>query len=467
MKKIDKDVWLLIGLFIISRIILSFFGIRFQYDALFKYWQYLDVETLKHNLIRGVWFDHAQPPFVNIFLGLILQIFGDASKDVFSIILKLISLSNSILILTLLKRILGESKVPIVVAIIYLLSPASMILENELFYTTFISFGLLISSIYLLKLQIDITWSRSIGFVLPLVIVCLSRSMYHLLWLLIIAIGVIIFYRKRNALKKLITITVAGTLLVTSWYVKNYFVFGKFTTSSWIGMNLARNVFHYEKDEDSNSIASIQPFSKISFYHPFISGAYEKKFSGKNDRDLLSEFKNGSDTLINLNHISYLEVSDKYFQVSKSEIKAHPVSYIKNVAQSAIIFFAPATRYPWAEAQAKKIFIYDAVYSFNLSNFASDRTQRRITLTISSIPKMFVYFLVLLFLFKEMFRDKRLDVFYFFIFTTILYVFGVSSLIEHYENMRFRFEVEPLFLVALGLYVFSYLRKKKFSNSLN
>jgi hypothetical protein len=43
-----------------------------------------------------------------------------------------------------------------------------------------------------------------------------------------------------------------------------------------------------------------------------------------------------------------------------------------------------------------------------------------------------------------------------FIFLSIGFVFLVSSFFEHYENMRFRFETEPLFLI-LAAQVFSRL----------
>jgi hypothetical protein len=260
---------------------------------------------------------------------------------------------------------------------------------------------------------------------------------------------------------RLAVMAVVALVLVGSWYVKNYMLFGKFTTSTWVGMNLSRNVFHYVTDNDTGNIASIEPFSGISVYRPFISGMYEKKFAGINDRDLLSEFKNNSDTLLNLNHISYIEVSDKYLEVSKRDIKAHPLSYLKNVAQSSIIFFAPATRYPWAEAQARKIKYYDAIYSFNLSEFAEGKQQRRITMTLSALPKLLLYALVLFFLIKEIVRRRGISAMHFFIITTITYVFFVSSLLEHYENMRFRFEIEPLFLLVLGQYIFHYLNREK------
>src|SRR5690606_27617077 len=111
---------------------------------------------------------------------------------------------------------------------------------------------------------------------------------------------------------------------------------------------------------DSSRIEFIEPFSKISTYRPFISGELEKKYAGLNDSELLREFKNGGH--INEHHISYIEVSEKYAAVSAAYIKLHPMAYVKNVLQSCIIFFAPATRYPFAEAEAQKIKWYDVAY---------------------------------------------------------------------------------------------------------
>jgi hypothetical protein len=461
MRKIGKDASLIIFIFIVSRIIIYFFGVHFRYDALLKYWQYLDVETLKHNLLKGVWYDHAQPPVFNLFLGTVLKIFGDHAEFVFALIFKLITLVNTLLILAILKSLTTHRNLPLIISLIYLLSPASMILENELFYTTFISMLLLLGSFFLLRLQERITWKAATGFLLPLVIVCLSRSMYHLLWLFVISLAIIFYYRRRNGIGKFAVVTVCALLVVGSVYVKNYFIFGKFSTSSWIGMNLSRNVFHYETISDSSKIEAIEPFSQVSVYRPFLQVDYEKKYGGLNDLDLLREYKNNTDSLLNMNNAAYIEISDKYLDASKKEIRAKPMAYLKNVVQSSIIFFAPATRYPLAEQEVKKIKYYDVVYSFNLSHFAEGKQQRRIALLLSAVPKMLVYLLVFFFILRQAFRTRRMSLFNVFLLTTIAYVFALSSLVEHYENMRFRYEIEPLFLLLLGQVLALWLTRKK------
>ncbi|HLK27393.1 MAG TPA: hypothetical protein VKT28_02345 [Puia sp.] len=458
-KLFGKDILIILIVFLISRVIVRAFGIHFGYLALYQYWQYLDVETLKHNLLIGVWYDHAQPPGFNLFLGVVLKLFGSHAPFAFNIILKAITLINVFLLLNILKQLIPHKNLPLIICLLYLLSPATMILETELFYTIFISFLLLLSIYFLLRFQQTQNLTNSFFIFLPLALLCLTRSMYHLAWLIVISIAVVAFFRNRNGFNKLIASACVCLLLVTGWYAKNYFVFGSFSTSTWIGMNFSRNVFHDNEIQDSSRIEAYEAFSKISFYKKFISGDLEKKFSGINDRDLLNEFKN--DTFINENHISYIEVSKKYMDASKEYIKTHPTAYLKNVLQSTIIFFTPATRYPLAEEKAGKIKYYDAVYSFNLSQFAEGKQQRRIALTISSLPKFIIYFAVFFMIIRSAIRNKKINSLNLFIMLTIAFVFFVSSLFEHYENMRFRYEIEPLFLILLAQAIAVFLMKEK------
>jgi hypothetical protein len=238
--------------------------------------------------------------------------------------------------------------------------------------------------------------------------------------------------------------------LVSGWYLKNYIIFGQFSTSSWIGMNLARTVFYGYPVTDSNQIASIEPFSPLRYYHRFTDTSERAAFAGLDDRDLLSVTKNNVDSIENMNHVDYLGISRQYMTASKDYLKRHPLSYAKTVLQNSVIFFAPATRYPFAEQAAGKIKYYDAVYSFNLSHFAHTKAQRRIALTLSAIPNIFVYLYVFYLLGMDIYRRKKISPLNLFIILTVGFVFFTSSLVEHYENMRFRYEIEPLFLVLLG-----------------
>ncbi|MHA4808116.1 hypothetical protein ACX0G9_08410 [Flavitalea flava] len=463
-----NDWRLVLLVFIFSRLLFVLTGVEMDYGAIFRNWQYLDMATLQTNLGSGVWYDHTQPPVFNLFLGIVLKFTGSYARITFVLVFKLITLANTLLLLTILQQVFKKlfdrirkdrsqryaaiySRLPLLFSLVYLLSPATLLFENELFYTSFITGLLLTSCLFLQRFSGGITGKKAIGFFLPLILICLTRSMYHLVWLFVLSALAVFFYRKQQgpAVRYLVTGAILSLLLVGFWYVKNLKVFGSFSTSTWMGMNIARNVFHDVPLTDSSRIAFIEPFSKISAYTKFLPAGFSarnsSRYGGLNDRDLLGEMKN--DTCINEKNVGYLEVSKLYMEESKQQIKAHPGSYLKNVLQSAIIFFAPATRYPPNEYQAAKIKYYDVAYSFNLSHFAKGKQQRRIALTLSAFPKILLYLFVFFWMIRKAVREKMVLPLNLFITAIIAYIFCVSSLFEHFENMRFRYEAEPLFLI--------------------
>ncbi|HEX4850027.1 MAG TPA: hypothetical protein VFV08_04430, partial [Puia sp.] len=101
------------------------------------------------------------------------------------------------------------------------------------------------------------------------------------------------------------------------------------------------------------------------------------------------------------------------------------------------------------------------IYSFNLSHLAEGKQQRRIALTLSAIPKLVIYLIVFYLVIQTAIRNKHISIYNLVIIFTILFVFGVSTLLEHYENMRFRYEIEPLFLLLAGQAVSIYIKRKK------
>ncbi len=440
------QVFFIAFIFIVSRVLLYFSGVTFDYSALFRYWQFLDIETLQHNLLKGVWYSHAQPPVYNLFLGGIIKLFGTAnSETVFIIIYKLLTLTNTILLFRILKRMTQRLNLSLVISLLYVLSPATMLFENELFYTSLVSLLFLCCCYSLIKLSQNINANSALSFFIPLTLICLTRSMYHLVFLIVICIVLIAYFRTNKKRNVILVSTLISFSVVCGWYVKNYFIFGQFSASSWMGMNISRNVLHDNEITDSSQIASIPPFSPISHYHSFIKESQVEKFKSKKVKDLTEEWKN--DSLKNLSHIDYITVSKRYQEECIQHIKKHPVSYLKNVTQSGIIFFAPGTMYSLTQQQAQKIKYYDAVYSFNLSHFSKTKESRRLALVTSAVPKIIIYLSVLFLIIREGFRRKKISPLNLFILITILFVFTTGSLFEHYENMRFRYELEPMFLI--------------------
>jgi hypothetical protein len=326
-----------------------------------------------------------------------------------------------------------------------MLSPATMLFENELFYTSFISMLLLLAMYFLIELQFSKSWISASGVFVAITLLCLTKSLYHLAWLLL-AVGVLLvsFY-KTPAFSKVLVTSLCSVVILTGWYAKNLVLFGSFSASSWTGMNLARIVFHDEEVKDSSSISSIPPFYPISYYKGHLPSVNLERYAGWNDKVLMDETRNGS--FHNLNHAGYLQVSNKYMEAGLDYIREHPSTYLRHVATSVIIFFTPASSYFRVQANNRKIWLYDLVYSFNLSHFAGSEQDRQLSLAISAIPKFLVYLVVFTLLLKRVARSRHISAVDAFAAITILFVLTVSSCFEYGENMRFRYEVEPLFLV--------------------
>ncbi len=72
------------------------------------------------------------------------------------------------------------------------------------------------------------------------------------------------------------------------------------------------------------------------------------------------------------------------------------------------------------------------------------------------MPKLILYVFVFFILARITLQTRSITPWNLFILITIGFVFVISSFFEHYENMRFRFETEPLFLI-LAAQVFSRL----------
>ncbi len=455
-----KEICLIIITYLISRIVSSYFNIEFQFNSIYSYWQYLHIETLKNNLLPGVWYNHTQPPLFNLILGTILKIFGNESQLAFSFLFKTISLLNAILLYLIVNKIVAQKTVSILISLFYILSPAAIVYETEIFYTTTITLLFLIFFYFLLKLKEKIIIINIIGVFAPILFACLTRSMYHIVFFIVISTIIIAYFRKSVHIRKIIITASIFIILISSWYLKNYYFFSTFSSSSWIGMNLSRNVFHDIQIKDSSKITSLEPFQKISAYNKFIKNSSVNKFRNLNDRDLICEFKN--DSFINLNHIDYIEVSKLYLAESKNQIVKHPIDYIKNTLTSSILFFAPGTTYSLLKEQTNKLKYYDIIYSFNLTHFAKNKLQRRIALLISALPKFILYLSVFLWLFRITLKKKNISLINLLCTLIICYVFILSSLLEHYENMRFRFEVEPIFLILVSQFFIAqkWIKKK-------
>ncbi len=433
--------------FAVSRLLVYRSGIRFNVTPIYTYWQYLDVVSLQHQLLKSVWYLHSQPPVFNLLAGAVLKLSGEEAPVVFHVLWPGITFLNAVLLLKITRKFSLPVWLPLLIATWYLVSPATILFENELFYTSFSSLLLLLCVFFLQRLETGKRGYAAAGFFLVASLLCLTRSLYHLVWLAAVS-GVLLFnYYRRPGFRRVVLFAAGALLLTGSWYLKNLVVFGTFTASSWTGINLSRIVFHDKPVLDSGRIEAIHPFYPVSYYKRYLRKNDSLRFAGKDDRVLLREKK--SDSAINMNHVSYIRISEGYGTAARRYIRQHPMAYLKNVGISAIIFFTPASSYFQVEANDRKMAWYDVVMSWNFSHFLETRQGKKKMLALCALPEALFYLFVFAGLYKAS-RRKPIPLSLVFITGSILFVFITSSLLEYGENMRFRYELEPLFLILAG-----------------
>ncbi|MEO6915811.1 MAG: hypothetical protein ABI151_09325 [Chitinophagaceae bacterium] len=454
-----KNFGLLIVVFIVSRAISYFSGVRFGFEALADYWQYLDVYSLRFNLLHSIWYQCAQPPLFNIFLGCLLKAGGGDAPMVFQVSLMILSIVNAVLLESIIRTLTANAKLSLIISSLYLIAPATLLLENELFYTTFNSCLLLTAVFMLLRLTRKASFLNAFLFFLSLALVCLTKSFYHLAWMALVALLVMIKLFPTVSIKKTALAALLPVCIVAGWYGKNYLLFGTFSASSWTGMNLARLVYHEKIISDTSSIASVTPFSPVSSYAKFLDLVKHTQGFG-NERVLKNEFKNEGKH-INMFNENYLGISRLYLKVSREEILSNPGDYLNNVLKAGLIFFTPASSYFKVEENERKINYYDAITTLNFSSFFADKPARKRSLAVSSVPMMLLYAFVLFIFFRRSNYPGLLHPVEMFIVITIIYSLLISSFFEYGDNMRFRYEIQPLFLILCAQYFKSFSGLKK------
>jgi hypothetical protein len=289
-------------------------------------------------------------------------------------------------------------------------------------------------------------------------------------------VAILIAFQKRKW-KKIVVASCVPFLFIALWYTKNAFIFGTFSSSSWIGMNLSRITIRQLPEDKRESLARegeisklslIIPFSHIEKYRPYLT---KIRKTGVEVLDREKKISGAS----NLNNIAYIEISRLYLRDDLYVITSYPRLYLSGMAKSYGTYFLTSSQSIFLAKNLKHIQFYDKCY--NIIVYGRFLHQDYKTLADRSIPISEKFFNVGLFLlvsfiisifygflliFRALFRNPTNVPFALtltFVWITIAYVTVIGNSLELGENNRFRFMIDPLLLVILGLVLDRGLRK--------
>jgi hypothetical protein len=469
-------LWLLAlgGAFVVSRLLFHKAGIRFDMTPLEYYWQYMDPPLLKTRLLESVYYLHIQPPLFNLFLGVVLKCFPGHEMLAFSLIYEALGMTLLLSMFNLMRRLGIKAFVCGALCIAFMLSPSSILYENWLCYTLPMATATTLSAVAL-NAYLGSGRSRYAGlFFTLLAIIVLTRSLFHLAWFLG-AMCVLLLVR-RAAWRRIVLAALIPLIVICSVYVKNLMLFGSFSTSTWLGFSLSRFITFRLSEHDRRDLVARGIVSEFSLIRPFRSvGAYSHLLDLPEtpgipalDQKLKSMPRPGGN--INLNNLVFVEVSRRYREDALAIVKTRPGVYLRSLAVSFGIFFLPASDYQAFPDNSEKIRSLETIYDRGLygqfltrppplewPDMRYSKLIRRLSDIGFFIVAGFVVFLVAGWRFVRRPAGDRQDSIrrytFVFIYLNVIYVMLVGNCIEIGENNRFRFLIDPLVLVGLGLWL--------------
>lgn len=460
-----RDLWAIISLFVASRALYAWLGLEFDATTLPTYMQFIDEELLKHRLLESLWYYHANPPLLNLLAGVGLKVSGEHAPLFFSAVFHLLGLLTAATVYTLTLRLSAARPAAISATGLMVFSPSFVLYENWLMYS-FPAAALLTMSAWALYRYLETRRSGwCFAFFTILAALLLMRSLFHLAWMVLIAalLAACLWERRRQVLMA----AVLPVLVVALWYGKNYYYFGAFSGSTWMGLglsNISTLVATREELQPLVDDGRLTPFALVSRYQHMdrLFTSQQLPDTGIPVLDRVAK----SNGIYNFNNQQLIAINRYYTHDALMVIRTYPFSYVIGLSISNRLFFSPSNMNLYF-SETNRAAVKPMEQLFNPLLYGVSATPRWLKqphfgfketafLEVNtSVPLMVLWVLVLGYGYIQarrgvMSKDPHCQprsIVIGFIVVTALYLYTVGTALELAENYRYRFNIEPLFLV--------------------
>ena len=264
-------------LFVLSRLGYYLAGVRFDARPILHYYQFVDPELLKHRLIESMYYLHVQPPGWNIYTGIALKLFPRSYPVALHIAHLLMGLAICWLIYYLM-RVLGVSSwIAFALATWFTVSPGVVLFENYLLYEYVVGFLLVAAAVSLWRYAALNSLPWLVLFFALLLALVLFRNMFNLIY--VVAILAALIYLSKGRRQSIVLAGALPLLVVLGLYTKNLILFGSFSGSTWLGMNMDTITAHQLTSREARDFVNHRVISPVSLldlgspiqmYRPYI-----------------------------------------------------------------------------------------------------------------------------------------------------------------------------------------------------
>lgn len=466
--------------FTVSRLALANIAkLRFDNRPLNDAAQLLDRGQLRDNLLNSLLNLHAQPPMFNLVVGLGLRAPSHLETPLFHALYLATGLGIVLCLYTVLRRVGVPTLWAVGPTLLFICSPGIFLYENWLSYDYLVVLLLALSVVALQRYVSTRRPSQAALFVTALATLVLTRSLFHLAWLLLCVILVVVLaIADRRRILAAVSIPV---LLVAGLHLQRLSSFGTFALSSGLGVSLAKiTVFQLSVADreallaqgELSPVSGVEPLSPAARYNGLIPQPRRTGIPVL-DEEEKGHFENPTTNDIfrtNMNSLASLAISDSYLKDSLHVLRTYPGVYLRGVKTATELYFRPTSDFfTLAENRAQ---VAPIEYAYNkgvlgvaaggrgeiaipeartLYRLGPARTAWTVVVAYAGAVIGGAFFLLRSLLRRHAGVESVVVAGY--LWFTIVYIFLVSNLVEVGENNRFRLYSDPLVLMLLATLV--------------
>jgi hypothetical protein len=330
--------------FATSRFVARSRGVSLSEDPLGWYVQIADVDLLKERPFETLLYLHGQPPLFNALVASIVALPDRWHQTAWEALLAASGLALLGAVFALLRLVGSSGRVTLAASLVLALDPNAILYEKWLFYSHPTAATLAVAVAASAALAARPTPARGVLAGGAWSALFLLRASWHVGWIVVPVALVWASGRLRDRWRRITPAALAPLLLPTAVYAKNAWIFGSFTGSTWLGMNVTRVVDQgipnteraaWVAEKRVSPLATIEPFRDLDVYPNAIT-AHARCPS---DAPILTRTRHGGSP--NLENCAYVAISRRYAADARVLVSRDLKGYLRGVADGLAIFTQP------------------------------------------------------------------------------------------------------------------------------
>ena len=439
--------------FVLTRVAArAVFGLRFDGDVL-GYWHVLDLPLLRDDLARSLFYLHGQPPLYNLLLGVGYTVASDTlAPRLFEAVFLVLSYLGIVGIHALLLELGTPRRAALAAALVQAFSTTWLVYESWLFYSLPLAVLMTWAAVWLARAAAGSARS-AVAYAAAVAALSWTRATYQPAFAAV-ALGVLLFAVRGSApvLRAVARRSaLAAALAVVLLPAKNYLLFGSFSSSTWLGMNLAHMTTDWLDDgtrEGWIQAGVVSAAVRQRAFSPLADYPAELRVPPPGTPAhpaLIAETK--ADGSPNFNTAAYVGIARLSGAAARVVMRRRPDVYLDRVRRAVRTWLRPPTDYILVVPEREALREWDRLHSRYLLWSSDDRRRAGPTLVLIPAALLFAAAVAL----RAPAERRRLLLLTAFPLFAIAWNFAVGNLADVEENNRFRVEVEGL-IVVLGCF---------------